>query len=62
MFIAKVLAIHAGEEFFDEKGGFDIQKCNLISYANGGYYELGKKLGKFGFSVQKKKRKITKNH
>ena len=62
MFIAKVLAIHAGEEFFDEKGGFDIQKCNLIAYANGGYYELGKKLGKFGFSVQKKKRKIAKNH
>ena len=62
MFIAKVLAIHAAEEFFDEKGGFNIQKCNLIAYANVGYYELGKKLGKFGFSVQKKKRKITKNH
>lgn len=62
MFIANVLAIHADEEFFDEKGAFDISKCHLIAYANGGYYELGKKLGKFGFSVQKKKRKITKNH
>ena len=62
MFIAKVLAIHADEKFFDEKGAFDIQKCHLIAYANGGYYELGKKLGKFGFSVQKKTRKITKNH
>lgn len=62
MFIAKVLAIHAEEDFFDEKGAFDIQKCRLIAYANGGYYELGKKLGKFGFSVQKKKRKISKKH
>ena len=56
MFIAEVLAIHAANEYFDEKGAFDIQKCHLIAYANGGYYELGKKLGKFGFSVQKRKK------
>ena len=58
MFIAEVLAIHAGKEYIDEKGAFDIQKCHLIAYANGGYYELGKKLGKFGFSVQKKKSEV----
>ena len=57
MFLGKVLAIHASEEYFDEKGSFDISKCHLIAYANGGYYELGRKLGKFGFYVQKKKRK-----
>ena len=39
----------------DEKGGFDISKCDLIAYANGGYYGLDEKIGKFGFSVQKKK-------
>ena len=39
----------------DENGAFDISKCGLISYANGGYYAQGEKLGKFGFSVQKKK-------
>lgn len=58
MFVAEVLAIHAGEEYIDEKGAFDIQKCKLIAYANGGYYELGKKIGKFGFSVQKKKSEV----
>ena len=57
MFVAKVLAIHADEDYFDEKGAFDISKCRLIAYANGGYYELGKKLGKFGFSVQKRRKK-----
>lgn len=57
MFMAEVLAIHADEQYFDKKGGFDISKCNLIAYANGGYYTLGKKVGKFGYSVQKKKRK-----
>ena len=47
--------INSDEKYIDEKGAFDISKCNLISYANGGYYSMGKKLGKFGFSVQKKK-------
>jgi len=58
MFIAEVLAVNADEKYFDKKGAFDISKCNLIAYANGGYYSLGKKIGKFGFSVQKKKKKI----
>ena len=40
----------------DEKGAFDISKCNLISYSNGGYYTQGKKIGKFGFSVKKRKK------
>ena len=56
MFVAEVLSIDADEKFIDEKGAFDISKCNLMAYANGGYYPLGKKIGKFGFSVQKKKK------
>ena len=56
VFIADVLAINASKEYIDKKGAFDISKCDLIAYANGGYYLLGKKLGKFGFSVQKKKK------
>ena len=60
MFIAEVLAINADDEYINEKGTFDISKCNLISYANGNYYKQGKKLGKFGFSVQKKKNKKRK--
>lgn len=60
MFIAEVLSINADDEFIDEKGAFDISKCDLIAYANGGYYSLGKKIGKFGFSVQKKHKKTQK--
>ena len=56
MFIAEVLAINSDEKYIDEKGAFDISKCNLIAYSNGNYYQMGKKLGKFGFSVQKKKK------
>lgn len=54
MFVADVLAINADEKYIDEKGAFDISKCNLISYLNGHYYCTGNKIGKFGYSVQKK--------
>lgn len=57
MFIADVLAINADEKYIDENGAFDISKCDLMAYANGGYYELGNKVGKFGYSVQKKKKR-----
>lgn len=60
MFIAEVLAINADREYIDEKGAFNISKCDLIAYSNGHYYKLGKKLGRFGFSVQKKKSKKRK--
>ena len=55
MFMAEVLSIDADEQYIDEKGAFDISKCNLISYSNGGYYTQGKKIGTFGYSVKKKK-------
>ena len=60
MFMAEVLAINASDEFINKNGAFDISKCDLIAYANGGYYELGKKVGKFGFSVQKNRKKSKK--
>ena len=60
MFVAEVLGINADEKYIDEKGAFDISKCDLIAYANGKYYTLGKKVGKFGFSVQKKRPKNLK--
>ena len=55
MFIADVLSIDADEKYIDENGAFDITKCNLIAYANGKYFSMGKMLGTFGYSVKKKK-------
>ena len=60
MFVAEILAINADEKYIDEKGAFDISKCDLIAYSNGNYYSLGKKVGKFGFSVQKNKKRRKK--
>ena len=61
MFIAEVLSIDADEKYINEKGAFDISKCDLIAYANGKYFALGKQVGKFGYSVQKVKNKYKKN-
>ena len=55
MFMAEILSIDADEKYIDNKGAFDITKCDLITYANGKYFTLGKQVGKFGYSVQKKK-------
>ena len=56
----RLLSINPDEQYIDKNGAFDISKCNLIAYANGGYYLLGKKIGKFGYSVEKKKTKLRK--
>ena len=55
MFMAEILSIDADEKYIDNKGAFDITKCDLITYANGKSFTLGKQVGKFGYSVQKKR-------
>lgn len=55
MFIAKIVAVNVDDKYIDETGKFDMEKCKLTAYAHGKYYKLGESLGKFGFSVEKKK-------
>ena len=57
MFIAEVLGVHVDEQYMDRKGKFNLSDANPISYSHGTYYELGKSLGTFGYSVAKKKKK-----
>ena len=54
MFIAEVVAVDVSEEYMDENGKFELNKTGLIAYSHGEYFTLGKKLGKFGYSVKKK--------
>lgn len=60
MFLAEVVAVHVEEDYMDENGKFDLNAAGLITYSHGEYFLLGKKLGKFGYSIQKKKRKSKK--
>ncbi len=57
MFIADVVAVNIAEEIIDRDGKVRMDLANLCAYAHGEYFALGKKLGSFGFSVKKKKKK-----
>lgn len=60
MFIAEIVAVNADEKLIDKKtGAFNLRQAEPITYTHGNYYELGEKIGKFGYSV-KKKRKVKK--
>lgn len=58
MFIAKVVATDVDDRYLDEKGRLDLDRAALIAYSHGGYFTLGRCLGRFGDSVRKKSKKI----
>ena len=60
MFLADIVAVNVDEELLDENGKLCLEKAHLSAFAHGEYFELGKKIGKFGFSAVKKKKKTTK--
>jgi len=56
MFIADVVNIQADKQYIDpETDTFDLAKAKLIAYSHGHYYKLGEEIGKFGWTVKKKK-------
>jgi flavin reductase (DIM6/NTAB) family NADH-FMN oxidoreductase RutF len=56
MFIADVVNVQADDAYLDpETGAFDMQRADLLAYSHGKYYGLGELIGKFGWSVKKKK-------
>jgi flavin reductase (DIM6/NTAB) family NADH-FMN oxidoreductase RutF len=58
MFISEVVAVNADEKYIDKSTGlFRLDEALPICYSHGKYYETGKLIGKFGFSVEKKNKK-----
>lgn len=57
MFLADIVAVDVDESIIDEKGKLRLDKAKLAAFAHGEYYELGRKLGEFGFSARKKQNK-----
>lgn len=56
LFLAEIVGVTVDEAYLDEKGKFHLNQAGLVSYSHGEYFELGKKLGTFGYSVKKKTR------
>lgn len=57
MFISEVVGVTVDDEFVDESDAFSFAKAKPLVYNHGHYFGLGKRIGKFGWSVQKKKKK-----
>ena len=57
MFIAEVVAVDVSKEYMDENGKFNLNSTGLMAYSHGEYFTLGERIGKFGYSVQKKGKK-----
>lgn len=60
MFISEIVAIDVAEELLDENGKLHLERARLAAFAHGEYFEVGKKIGNFGFSVKKSKKKTSK--
>lgn len=56
MFVAEVIAVQVSSEFIDARGKFRLDKSNLLAFGLGEYFKMGPRIGKFGFSVQKRRR------
>lgn len=55
MFIAEIVSINLNKDLVNSKERLCIDKADLIAYSHGEYFDMGKSLGHFGFSVRKKK-------
>ncbi|MBQ7383793.1 MAG: flavin reductase family protein [Clostridia bacterium] len=60
MFLADIVAVDVDEALVDNSGKLHLERAGLAAFAHGEYFELGKKIGYFGFSAAKKKKNHTK--
>ena len=60
LFLASVVAVRVDNRYMDQNGSFHLEKAQPIVYSHGEYYDLGAKLGKFGYSIQKNRGRKTK--
>lgn len=55
MFLADITAVTVDESIIGEDGKMHLEKAHPMAYGHGAYYTLGKRIGKFGYSVKKRK-------
>ncbi len=60
MFLADIVCVDVDDSLIGTDGKLHLERAGLVAYAHGDYFELGKRIGKFGFSVAKKKKHSQK--
>jgi flavin reductase (DIM6/NTAB) family NADH-FMN oxidoreductase RutF len=56
MFISDVVSVSVDDTYLNEEKAFSFSKANPLVYSHGHYFGMGKMVGKFGWSVEKKKK------
>jgi len=60
VFMADIVNVSCQNGLIDAAGKLHYEKADLLAYAHGEYYRLGERVGRFGFSTDKEKRKARK--
>lgn len=58
LFLAEVVNVTVEDRYMDANGKFGLNQAGLITYSHGEYFELGRKVGSFGYSVRKSKKRL----
>lgn len=62
MFLAKIVSVTVDERYMDRKGSFHLNDAGLVAYSHGTYFQLGRELGTFGYSVKKRSPAAKRPH
>ncbi|MFO7709325.1 MAG: flavin reductase family protein [Desulfobacterales bacterium] len=57
LFLAEVLAVQVDSALVDANGRLCLERAGLLAFGHGEYFALGQSLGRFGFSVRRRRRK-----
>ena len=57
MLFRSVVNVTVEDRYMDADGKFGLNQAGLVTYSHGAYFELGKKVGSFGYSVRKPSKK-----
>ena len=60
LFVAEVVAVQVSSALIDARGRLRLEKGGLLAFAHGEYFALGRRLGRFGFSVRKRTRRLSR--
>ena len=55
MFLAEVVAVDVDPGLLEKNGRLALERAGLVAYSHGEYYGLGALLGRYGYSVKKKR-------
>jgi flavin reductase (DIM6/NTAB) family NADH-FMN oxidoreductase RutF len=60
LFLAEVLAVQVDSALVDAKGRLCLEQAHLLAFGHGEYFALGRSLGRFGFSVRRRRGQAQK--